>query len=306
MEELNIHFLGTGSARPSLRRNTAAVVLTYGGDALLFDCGEGTQVQFVRAGIRTSRLRAICLSHFHGDHLNGLPGLIGTMGLNGHNEPLTIVAGKGIRRYFKTLRSISALHPSFPLNFVDSGDEHVISTPKYQVRTCRLRHRVPCRGYLFEEFDLPGRFQVERAEAAGVPRGPMWGRLQDGENVTLEDGTVVTPDQVLDDDRPGRKVAYITDTMPSDEVVDFVRGADVLIHESTYLHEFADQAAERGHSTARQAAEVARAADVGRLILTHISTKHIRNRPMEQEAREVFPESVLANDLDSFTVEVPG
>lgn len=305
MEKLTIHFLGTGSARPSLRRHTASVVITYGGDALMFDCGEGTQTQCIRAGIRTSRLQAILLSHFHGDHLNGLPGLIGTMGLQGHRDPLTVVGGTGLKRYFKTLRSISALHPSFPLELVHSGDEEVFRTPRYRITTCPLRHRVPCRGFLLEEFDLPGRFDVERAEASGVPRGPLWGRLQDGQSVTLDDGTTVEPSDVLGESRPGRRVAYITDTRPSDAVVDFVRGADVLIHEATYLHEHADQACERGHSTVRQAAEIAKAAGVRRLILTHISTKHVHNRPIEKEAQRVFSHSVLANDLDSFVVEVP-
>lgn len=305
MEELNIHFLGTGSARPSLNRNTAGVVFTYGGDAVLFDCGEGTQLQFIRAGVRTSRLQAICITHFHGDHLNGLPGLLGTMGLNGHRDPVTIVAPNGMRRYFNTLRSINAFNPSFPLPIVDSSETEVFRTPAYRITSCELNHRVPCRGFMFEEFDLPGRFDVGRAEASGVPRGPMWGKLQRGEDVTLEGGQIVTPADVLGETRKGRKIAYISDTLPTQEVVEFVRGADVLIHEATYLHEFADQAAERGHSTALQAAEVASAAGVKRLILTHISTKHVRVRPLEREARRIFEESYVAQDLDSFEVEVP-
>ena len=305
MHEMSVVFLGTSSARPTLKRNTASVAVSWGPDTVLFDCGEGTQTQLLRSTVRPSRLRAVCITHFHGDHINGLPGLLGTMGLNGHEEPVTVAGPVGLDSYFATLRRLSILRPSFPVQVVRNTDDVVFETPHWRIRTCGLEHRGPTRGYLFEERDLPGRFQLERARELGIPPGALYGQLQKGHAVTLEDGRTIEPHEVMGGARRGRRVAYISDTRPTAEVIDFVAGADLLIHEATYTHDFAAEAHARGHSTARQAAQVALAAGVGRLVLTHFSTKYLSTAPLVEEARDVFPETSAARDLAEYTLGVP-
>lgn len=305
MSELKITFLGTGSARPTPQRSVACVALSWAGDAVLFDCGEGAQLQAVRAGFKPSRIHAICISHFHGDHINGLPGFIGTMGLNGHREPVALVAPGGIRRYLRTLRELHILHPAFPLDVVDSDEPRPVRNAHWQLETFPLDHRIPARGFLFREHDLPGRFDLEKAVALGIPRGPLFGVLQRGEPVSLPDGRTIQPDDVLGPARRGRSVAYVCDSRPTPDVVRAVQGVDVLIHEATYTHDLQPQAIQRGHSTATEAAEIAREAGVGRLILTHISTRYMRTRPLLHEAQQVFANTTVANDLDVFDVPVP-
>lgn len=303
MSTLTFTFLGTGSARPTPRRNCASVYLQYDGDSLLFDCGEGTQSQLARAGVKSSRLSAICITHFHGDHINGLPGFLGTMGLQGHEDGLVLAAPRGMDRYLRTLHSLHILRPPFPLHLVDHEEPVVYACPAYRVTTCGLDHRVPTRGYQFVENDQPGRFDVARARALGVTPGPDFGVLQRGGEVQTPEGRLVRSDEVLGPTRPGRRVAYISDTRPSDEVVAFVAGADVLIHEATYVEALRAQAWERGHSTAAQAAKIAAEAGVGRLLLTHLSSKYPRSRDHLDEARAIFPATEVAEDL--MTVDVP-
>jgi len=305
MSELKITFLGTGSGRPTPRRNVAGVYLQYGGDAVQLDCGEGSQMQLLRAGLRTSRLVAVCITHFHGDHINGLPGYLGTMGMNDHGGSITVVAPEGVDAYFRVLHDLQILRPAFPIQTVPNNDGPLFRGDGFRIDGVRLRHRIPTHGFIFREDDHPGRFDLDRARALGVPAGPLFGRLQRGHTVTLEDGTEVAPDQVLGPSRAGRSIAYISDTRPSDRVVEAVRGVDILIHEATYLHELAGQARERGHSTVREAAEIARSARVKRLVLTHISPKHPNARQLLAEAHEVFDTVDVAEDLSSFEVPVP-
>lgn len=287
-------------------RNTAAIALCYGGDALLFDCGEGTQVQLMKSSVRASRFRAIALTHFHGDHCNGLPGLVGTMGLNGYDESLTVIGPKGLSQWLETLRQLQILTPGFPLQLVEhGGDDLVLRGEGFSVRSVPVIHRVPTVGYRFDEDDMVGRFDLEAARALEIPPGPLYGELQRGRAVTLADGRVVTPEQVMGPTRKGRRVAYITDTRPSPKVIDFVRGVDVLIHEATYLDEERTQARQRYHSTAKQAAEIAREAGVGQLILTHFSSMYVKTSPLVQEARAIFPNTVAAKDFFEWTVPVP-
>ncbi len=305
MSELKITFLGTSSGRPTPRRGCAAISLQYGADMILFDCGEGTQLQVLKAGVRTSKLQAICITHFHGDHINGLPGLLGTMGLSGHRSPVTISSPPGLPSYFQTLRKLSILRPSFPVRTVSNADGVVFQRGNYRVTAFPLVHRVPTWGFRFDEDDLPGRFDLARARALGIPAGPLYGRLQRGETITLEDGRQFSPGDVLGPTRRGRSVAYISDTRPSDDVAEFVAGVDILVHESTYLHEHQDQARERDHSTTIEAARVAKRAGVKRLILTHISPKHMKRKPLLTEARSVFTNTELAEDFDVFEVPIP-
>lgn len=302
MSELTLHFLGTGSGRPTLQRGSSSVGLAYGGEALLFDCGEGTQLQILRSSFRVSRADHICITHAHGDHLNGLPGLIGTLGLNGRVAPLNLVAPVGIERWFHAMRELSLLKPSFKLNHIPHNKSVPLKGQTWRLETVKLDHRISTYGFLFIEDDRPGRFNVEKAIELGVQPGPDFGRLQKGQALTLDSGAVITPADVLGRARPGRRVAYICDTRPRGEVIDAVSGFDVLIHEATYLHEFAEQARERGHSTVTEAAQVAAAAGVKTLILTHISPKHQREREILREARAIFPNTFLAHDLMEWNI----
>lgn len=305
MSEMKVVFLGTSSARPTLHRNTSSLALCYGSDVFLFDCGEGTQIRVMQSSVRASRIRAICLSHFHGDHVNGLPGLLGTMGLNGRREALSLVAPKGIHAWLKTLRELSILKPGFPLELVEHGPEVVLQDAAWTLRTVPLIHRVPTVGYRFDEHELLGRFDVERARELGVPFGPLYGRLQRGEDITLDDGRIVHAADVVGPRRKGRSVVIITDTRPSQKAIEFAQGADLLIHEATYGEEEANLARERYHCTATQAAQIAKEAGVKKLMLTHFSSKYARTHGLVAEARAIFPNTEAANDLDEWTLPVP-
>jgi ribonuclease Z len=305
MSELRRVFLGTGSGRPTLRRNVSALHVQYEGEGLLFDCGEGTQVQMQRSPVRPRKMSGIFITHFHGDHINGLPGLLGTMALEGHEDPLLVVAPRGIDRYFATLRELRVMGGEAMFRTREAARGEVFRGTGYRVSACMLRHRIPAFGYRFDEDDRLGRFDVEKAKAAGVPAGPLFGQLQRGQDVTLPDGRLVLSTDVVGPTRKGRSFAYICDTRPSDEVADFVKGVDILIHEATYLHELREDAARRGHSTVLEAATIAARAEVGQLFLTHISPKHGSNRELIQEARTVFPSLDVAEDFREITMPVP-
>lgn len=305
MYDIKVTFLGTSSARPTLHRNTSALLISYGPDAILFDCGEGTQVRVMQSSVRPSKIKAICLSHFHGDHVNGLPGLMGTMGLNGRTEPLTLVGPKKMSKWLKTLRDLSILNPGYPVTLVDHDAEELLSGDGWRVQSVPLIHRIPTMGFRFDEKDLLGRFDVERARALGVPNGPLYGKLQRGEEVTLDDGRVVCAKDVVGPTRKGRRIAIITDTRPCKEAVEFARGADLLIHEATYGDREARQAHERYHSTASQAAQIAKDAGVKKLILTHFSSKYARVHPLLAQAKKIFPNVHAARDLDEYFLPVP-
>jgi len=305
MSEMKVTFLGTSSARPTLHRNTSALLISYGPDSVLFDCGEGTQVRIMQSGARPSKLKAICLSHFHGDHVNGLPGLLGTMGLNGRTEPLTLVGPSGVSKWFKTLRELGILNLGYPVELVDHAQDEVLRGDGWSVRSTPLIHRIPTMGYRFDEDDLLGRFDVERARALGVPNGPMFGVLQRGQSVTLDDGRVIEPEEVMGPTRRGRRIAVITDTRPCDRVIDFAKDVDLLIHEATYGDDEKRQAHERYHCTAAQAAEIAQKAGAKALVLTHFSSKYARVHPLVAQARAIFPATRAAKDLDEIILPVP-
>ena len=305
MSELRVVFLGTSAGRPTPRRSVSAVYLQFGADSVLFDCGEGTQLQVLKAGVRISNLKAICITHFHGDHINGLPGFLGTVGLNGHRDRMVLASPRGMDRYLAVLRELSILNPSFELDLVQNSVGMVYATEDYTIETTKLDHRVPAYGFIFRERDLVGRFDLQKAMEMGIEPGPVFGRLQRGETITLEDGRQVRPTDVLGPTRKGRSVAYITDTRPSATVVEAVAGVDILIHEATYLSGLRDQAMARKHSTVSEAAMVAREAGVKQLILTHISPKHTSAREILREAKAIFPESYLAEDFSEFVLPVP-
>jgi len=297
-------FLGTGGSWPTVKRNVSAIAVKRGGEILLFDCGEGTQRQIQRSGLSYMQIKSIFISHFHGDHFLGLPGLIQTMQLNDRKEPLTIYGPRGISRIVEIVKNLGYFRPSYEIvgKDVDEGDE--IRFDGYSVRPFRVEHNVPALGYVLEEDMRPGRFNKKKALELGIPEGPLFGRLQRGESIKLKDGRVITPDMVLGPPRPGRKVVYTGDTKPCNKVVEFARNADLLIHDATFLSDLEDVAIEYGHSTARQAAEIAKEANVDRLVLTHISPRYLDDRAIEEEAKNIFENSIVARDFLKLEVKL--
>jgi len=293
--------LGTSSGKPTLRRNVSGLAVAREAEWLLFDCGEGTQVQIARAGLSPSRLSAVFITHLHGDHFNGLPGLLSTMGLDRRTRDLGLTGPRGISDYLGMLERLRVVFLTYPLGLKELSSVPqstvVYATPEYSVSALALDHRLFAIGYRIDEMPRPGRFNVEKARALGIPEGPLWGQLQSGEDVRLDDRGVVRSSDVLGPARPGKSIAYCLDTRPCAMALELARDVDLLIHEATYTEEFAAEAQQYGHSTAAQAARTARDAGARRLLITHFSTRYPDATPLIQEAREIFPETLLAEDL---------
>ncbi|HYC91351.1 MAG TPA: ribonuclease Z [Thermoanaerobaculia bacterium] len=291
MQEMAITFLGTSSGTPSRERNVSSVAVVLDGTVLLFDCGEGTQHQLLRAPVKSGAIEAIFITHLHGDHVYGLPGLLATLSMNGRERPLTLVGPEGLREHVECVLRTSHHNPMFPIEFGARRSGFSPTFDGFRVVSAPLEHSIPAQGYCIIEDDRPGTFDPGRARALGIPPGPEWGALQ-----RAGDPRVCGPP------RPGRRIAYCTDTRPCPSAVELARGADVLIHESTYAEELRAEADERLHSTAMGAAGVAREAGVGRLLLTHFSTRYRDVAALVAEARTVFANTDAAEDFATFVV----
>lgn len=289
--------LGSGASLPTLQRHTTSVAVQRGGDLYLLDCGEGTQLQWRRAGLRYSKLRAICISHLHGDHVNGLVGLLQTLGLNGREQGLELFGPPGLRGLIEAARRHVGLRIGYPLEIREVEGGVLLEHAEYRVECGALDHGPTTLGFRFHELPRPGRFDVEAARRLGVPEGPLFGRLQRGEAVTLDDGTTVKPPQVLGEPRPGSTIVYCVDTRPCDGAVELGRDADLFICDATFTEELTVEARRRGHSTARQAAEMAQRAGARRLLLIHVSARYHDPRALLQEAGAVFSRVEVARDL---------
>ena len=294
--------LGSGASLPTLQRQTTAVAVQRGGDLYLLDCGEGTQLQWRRAGLRFSKLRAICISHLHGDHVNGVVGLLQTLSLNGREEGLQLLGPPGIQGLIDAARTHVGLRLSYPLEVRESEGGDLIEADGYRVSCGPLDHGLTTLGFRLHEVPRAGRFDVETACRLGVPEGPDFGRLQRGETVSLPDGGEVTPAQVLGEPRSGSTVAYCVDTRPCDGAIALARDSDLFICDATFTEELTVEARRRGHSTARQAAEMAIKAQARRLLLIHVSARYHDSRALLKEAASVFPHVEVAHDLMEFEV----
>ena len=303
---LCVTFLGTGGAVPTTQRNTSAVFVRREGDRMLFDCGEGTQRQMMRFGTGFG-VDHVFVTHLHGDHVLGIPGLLQTMDFNERTDPIAIHVPAGTRSDVEDLVSVAGGRPEFPVrvNAVEAGAP-ALSTDDYEVRGFATDHDARSVGYALIEDERKGRFDRERAEELGVPVGPKFQQLHAGDPVELDDGTVVEPDQVVGDPRPGRTVAYTGDTRPTAATVEAADGADLLVHDATFASDNADRAARTAHATAVEAAEVANDAGAARLALVHLSSRYAGDAtPIESEAVEVFQgECALVPD-DGEAVDVP-
>lgn len=300
---LGVTFLGTGAACPTVERNVSGLAIAREGETLLFDCGEGTQRQMMRYGVGFS-FKEIFFTHYHSDHFLGFMGLFRTMGLMDRKEGVILYGPRGAQRVLGHALAVGVEKTKFPVEIVEvkSGDR--LRRGDYEIAVFETEHRADTVGYSLVEDSRLGRFDPERARAIGIPEGPMWGKLHRGLAVTLDDGRVVTAETLVGSPRPGRKLVYSGDTRPCRSVLEAARGADLLIHEATFGSDESDRAIETGHSTAREAAELARDAGALRLVLTHISARYSREAPeLLAEASAVFPSVTIARD--GLAVEVP-
>ena len=301
--DLDLVFLGTSASAPTAARGTAATLIRRGGDRLLVDCGEGTQRQLLRSDVGLVDLEHVFLTHLHADHVLGLPGMLKTFGLRGRDVPITVYGPRGTRALLGALGVVVG-RVAYPLQVVELGPGESVGLEDYRIETFAVAHGTTAVGYALREDERPGRFDVSAAEALGVPSGPLRGALQRGEAVTLPDGRVVRPADVLGAPRRGRTVVITGDTAAAASVVEAAAGADVLVHEATFLAEERARAKETGHSTAAEAALVAREAEVGLLALTHLSARYPPS-DVADEARQLFPRTVVPRDFDLLLVPLP-
>ena len=301
--------LGTASAIPTRERHLSGLALVRQGRVFLFDCGEGTQYQLLRGGIKLMHLDVICITHTHGDHLYGLPGLLSTLALYGREDPLTVVGPAGLEAMLRALPGLSNAWLPFPIQFVELSESleqaTVYETAAYTIEARPIEHRIFAVGYRFQEKDRPGRLYPERAEALGVTDYRHFRQLKAGHPVTLDDGRVVQPEEVIGPPRPGVGFAYVSDTRPCSGGIALAREADLLYHEATFAEELHARAIETGHSTAREAAEVAHAAQARFLLLGHFSARYKDPAPLVEEARTLFQNTEAASELKRYELRAP-
>lgn len=303
---MQLTFLGTGAGAPSLQRNVTAIALTLSkrGETWLFDCGEATQHQYMRSELKPGKLEKIFITHLHGDHIFGLPGLLTSRSMAGLKEPLTIYGPPGIRQFIDTALSLSGSYTSFPLEIVEIGAGLVFDDGDFRVTAWPMNHVVECYGYRIEQHDKPGFLDAPRLKAEGVPRGPWYQQLKLGERIRLEDGREIDGAEYLGPPVKGKALAIFGDTGPTDVALQLAADVDVMVHETTLEAALAEKANSRGHSTTIQTAQVAKQAGAKRLIATHFSSRYLsqdRERLLA-ECQSVFPATVLAHDFAVFEV----
>lgn len=292
---MEIIFLGTSSAVHSYNRNHPSIALKAFGEVILFDCGEGTQRQLIFGKISPMKITKIFISHFHGDHILGLPGLLQSMNFGGRENSLDIYGPKGIFKIKEAIFNLSYCSFDFSINFHEITEGTIIENENYIINSVETKHNLINLSYSIEEKKKP-RFLKEKAIKIGVPIGPAFGKLHNGEEININ-GKVIKPEEVLGEKRKGLKVSYSGDTKFSEKMIELSKNSTVLIHEATYISEDADKANENFHSTAKDAAMVAKKSNSEKLILTHISTRYSDTDDILKEAREVFKNTEIAKDL---------
>jgi ribonuclease Z len=301
--DLSVLFLGTAASAPTARRGLAAHLVRRAGDRILVDCGEGTQRQLLRSGAGLVDVDDILLTHCHADHVLGLPGLLKTFGLRAREAPLRLYGPRGLGGLMVTMDPLIGRLP-FQLTVRELEPGQEVEREGYRILTFPTDHGTRSLGYAVAEDERPGRFDIDAARRLGVPEGPMFGQLQHGQAVTLESGQTIVADDVVGPARPGRRIVFSGDTRPCRTLFDAALGADVLVHEATFLEDERDRAADTGHSTARQAAALARDAGVHLLALTHISTRYL-GREIAAEALPEFAATVVPRDFDLIDLPLP-
>jgi ribonuclease Z len=294
---LSVLLLGTSASRPTVERNVSSLAVHREGETLMFDCGEGTQRQMMRYGVSFA-FGDLFFTHFHADHVIGVIGLMRTMALQGRTDPLRLWGPRGASRMLKRAEDFGMDRLTFPLEVTEVEPGQRIERAEYAIVPFAVDHRgARAVGYVLEERDRKGRFNPDLARELGIPEGPLWGQIHRGLAVTLDDGRTIEPSRFVGAPRPGRRVAITGDTRPCATTVDAARGADLLVHEATFGNEEAERAVETGHSTAREAACLARDAGVRSLVLTHFSARYSRDASdLAREARECFENTVVGRD----------
>ncbi len=298
---MKLVFLGTSGAYPSPQRNVTATALKYKGDVLLFDCGEGTQRQLMRSSLSFMGTKKIFITHFHGDHFLGIPGLIQSMKLNDREDPLEIYGPKGMTDLATILLKLGYFNTSFEVKIQDIEPGAELRFDDYTIKAVETDHGIPSLAYCFQEKTKPGRFDKQKALDLGVPEGPLFSRIQKGHPVEV-DGKTIRPEQILGPPRRGKKIVFSGDTRPIYEVIKLAEEADVLVHEGTLDSSMSDKAIEFGHSSVDKAAEVAKKARVNKLFLNHISPRYKDPEPLEKQAKEIFEDTIIPDDLDEYEI----
>ncbi|WP_068775607.1 ribonuclease Z [Paenibacillus sp. FJAT-26967] len=305
---MELYFLGTGAGMPARHRNVTSIVLNLlpeRGTIWLFDCGEGTQHQILRSPVKLSKSEKMFITHLHGDHLFGLPGLLSSRSYQGGDTPFVIYGPKGLKAFVDTSLGLSQVHLDYELVVHEiEGDGVVFEDANFRVEAASLEHRIECFGYRIIEKDLPGKLQLDKLKELGVTAGPLYGRLKQGHTVLLEDGRELKGDQFVGPSIKGRIVTILGDTKPCSNSSLLAADADVLVHEATFGAERSDLADAYDHSTTEQAARTAKEAGVKTLIMTHISSRYQGDGAdqLVQEARAHHADSWLAEDFWSYTV----
>lgn len=298
--------LGCGGMMPLPYRHLTSVLLRREGDLFLFDGGEGTQVSLRRLNLKWKKISAIFVSHTHADHVTGLPGILMLSSQVERNEPLYIYGPPKIAEYIESSRKVLDMYINYPIVVKEITAPCVVHEGDgFRVRSFSLSHTKTCVGYTLEEDMRPGEFSVEKARALNVPQGPLWGQLQRGENVTASDGKTVTPEDVLGPARSGRKFSFVTDTLYKPHIAEEVKGSDLLICEGMFEDALLDQAREKKHMTAAQAATIARDAEVRKMGLIHYSPRYTDKElsVLLEEAQKIYPEAFLTKDR--MKIEIP-
>ena len=297
--------LGCGGMMPLPYRHLTSVLLRRDGDLFLFDCGEGTQVSLKRLNLKWKKIDAIFISHTHADHVTGLPGIMMLSSQVDRTEPLYIYGPPKVAEYVESSRKVLDMYINYPVIVKEITAPCIVHEGDgFYIRAFPLQHTKTCVGYTLEELDRPGEFNPEKAESLGIPRGPLWGRLQRGESVTLENGRTVEPGDVMGERRSGRKFSFVTDTQYIPSIADEVRGSDLLICEGMFDDSCTEQAKEKKHMTSRQAARIARDSNSARMAMIHYSPRYTdRELPvLLEQAREVFPAAELTRDRMVFDI----
>lgn len=311
---MEIYFLGTNAGVPMLQRNVTSIALRLLEERRsfwMFDCGEGTQHQVLRSPLRLGKLEKLFITHLHGDHLFGLPGLISSRGYQGGTAPLTVYGPPGLKAFLDISLSVSQSRIPYPLEIVEHTGGVVFEDDTFKVEAGLLEHRIDSYGYRVTEKDSPGSINKDLLLSYGLKPGPLYGKLKRGEAVTTPEGVVIQPADVIKEPKRGRIVTILGDTRPCAEAVRLSKDADLMIHEATFAHELAEMAYQYHHSTGKQAAETAGEAGAQALLLTHFSSRYTTQEeliPLLEEAQTVFPNTRLAEEFCTLAVprRVPG
>lgn len=303
---MKITILGTSSAVPLPNRNLSGTLLQFENEYILFDCGEGTQFHLKKLGIHTGKLRYICITHLHGDHVFGLLGLLSGLTFGDPETVLTLIGPKGIQSILDVSFQNQQFFISYKLNVIEldftSDVKQIIDNEKYQIFTVSLDHRIPAFGYRVQEKNKPGHINLEKVEQHGIEIGPKLSELKKGNSVQAKDGHWVKPEEILDKPQQGKSFCYITDTRFCERSVTLAERATLVMHESTYMNDLKEKANQTGHSTCIDAATVAKNAEVNQLILFHFSSRYVKLKPLLNEAKTIFENVVLGRDLETYEI----